>query len=102
MPKCFLRNKRSVWSITPKPFREAHFATFPPDLIKPCILAGCPENGIVLDPFCGAGTTGVVALEHNKNFTGIELNSEYIKIADKRILETEKEIKRKARQKNLF
>ncbi len=79
------RNKRSVWSVTTKPFKGAHFATFPPDLIKPCILAGCPEGGIVLDPFMGSGTTAVVALKHNRNYIGIELNPEYIKIAEKRI-----------------
>jgi DNA modification methylase len=82
------RNKRSVWTVTTKPFREAHFATFPPDLIEPCILAGCPEGGIVLDPFMGSGTTAVVALKHNRNYIGIELNPEYIKIAEKRISET--------------
>ena len=79
------RNKRSVWTVATKPFKEAHFATFPPDLIKPCILAGCPKNGIVLDPFMGSGTTAVVALKHNRNYIGIELNPEYIKIAEKRI-----------------
>jgi len=82
------RNKRSVWTVTTKPFKEVHFATFPPDLIKPCILAGCPEGGIVLDPFMGSGTTAVVALKHNRNYIGIELNPEYIKIAEKRISET--------------
>ena len=82
------RNKRSVWTVTTKPFKEAHFATFPPDLIEPCILAGCPKNGIVLDPFMGSGTTAVVALKHNRNYIGIELNPEYIKIAEKRISET--------------
>lgn len=79
------RNKRSVWTITTKPFKGAHFAVFPEDLIEPCILAGCPEGGIVLDPFMGSGTTAVVALKHNRNYIGIELNPEYIKIAGKRI-----------------
>jgi DNA modification methylase len=55
------RNKRSVWEVTTQPFSEAHFATFPPALIEPCILAGCPVGGTVLDPFFGAGTTGLVA-----------------------------------------
>jgi DNA modification methylase len=79
------RNKRSVWTVTTKPFKEAHFATFPPDLIKPCILAGCPKNGIVLDPFMGSGTTGMVAAMYQRNFIGFELNQEYCKMAEKRI-----------------
>jgi len=79
------RNKRSVWTVTTKPFKEAHFATFPPDLIKPCILAGCPKNGIVLDPFMGSGTTGMVAAMYQRNFIGFELNPEYCKMAEKRI-----------------
>ena len=83
------RNKRSVWTVTTKPFKGAHFAVFPPDLIEPCILAGCPEGGIVLDPFMGSGTTAVVALKHNRNYIGIELNPEYIKIAEKRVSELE-------------
>jgi DNA modification methylase len=78
-------NKRSVWSVNVNPFSEAHFATFPEDLIVPCIKAGCPEGGIVLDPFMGAGTTGLVARKLNRNYVGIELNPEYIKIAEKRI-----------------
>ena len=72
------RNKRSVWTVTTKPFSGAHFATFPPDLIEPCILAGCPEGGTVLDPFFGAGTTGVVCEKWGRNCIGIELNPEYI------------------------
>ena len=79
------RNKRSVWRITTKPFKGAHFATFPPDLIEPCVLAGCPEGGTVLDPFGGAGTTGLVAQQHNRNAVLIELNEEYIALAKKRI-----------------
>jgi DNA modification methylase len=78
-------NKKSVWTVTTKPFSEAHFATFPQDLIVDCIKAGCPENGIVLDPFMGAGTTALVARKLNRNFLGIELNEEYIKIANKRL-----------------
>ena len=79
------RNKRSVWTVTTKPYSEAHFATFPPDLITPCILAGCPKDGIVLDPFMGSGTTAMVAYENNRNYIGCELNPEYIKLnrADK-------------------
>lgn len=80
-----LRNKRSVWTVTTKPFSEAHFATFPEDLIVDCIKAGCPENGIVLDPFMGAGTTALVAKKLNRNYIGFELNREYIKIAERRI-----------------
>jgi DNA modification methylase len=79
------RNKRSVWTITTKPYSEAHFATFPEDLIVDCIKAGCPEGGIVLDPFMGAGTTALVARKLNRNFVGFELNEEYIKIAEKRL-----------------
>lgn len=80
-----MANKKSVWTVTTKPFSEAHFATFPQDLIVDCIKAGCPEGGIVLDPFMGAGTTAVVARKINRNFIGIELNEEYIKIANKRL-----------------
>lgn len=81
------RNKRSVWTVTTKPFKGAHFATFPMDLIEPCVLAGCPEGGTVLDPFGGSGTTGIVAVNHNRNATLCELNEEYIEIAKKRIEE---------------
>ena len=79
------RNKRSVWTVTTKSFKGAHFATFPKDLIEPCVLAGCPEGGTVLDPFTGSGTTCVVALNHNRRFIGTELNPDYIKIARDRI-----------------
>ena len=80
-------NKRSVWTITTKPYSGAHFATFPQDLIEPCIKAGCRPNGIVLDPFMGAGTTAVVARKLNRNYIGFELNPEYVKIAERRIVE---------------
>lgn len=80
-----MRNKRSVWEVSTTPFSDAHFATFPPKLIEPCILAGCPRGGTVLDPFFGAGTTGLVALQNGREFIGIELNPEYIKIAEKRL-----------------
>jgi DNA modification methylase len=80
------RNKRDVWTVATQPFPEAHFATFPPKLIEPCILAGCPENGIVLDPFAGSGTTGVVAIRHKRDFIGIELNPDYITMANNRLL----------------
>ena len=79
------RNKRSVWTVTTKPFKGAHFATFPMDLIEPCVLAGCPKNGTVLDPFGGSGTTGIVASNHNRKAVLIELNAEYIEIAKQRI-----------------
>ena len=79
------KNKRSVWTVTTKPFKEAHFATYPPDLIEPCILAGCPAGGVVLDPFMGSGTTGMVAAMYQRNFIGFELNPEYCKMAEKRI-----------------
>jgi DNA modification methylase len=79
------RNKRSVWTVTTKPFKGAHFATFPQDLIGPCVLAGSPKGGTVLDPFFGAGTTGVVARKHDRDFIGIELNPEYVEIAKRRI-----------------
>ena len=80
-----MKNKRSVWTVTKKSFKEAHFATYPPELIEPCILAGCPEGGVVLDPFSGAGTTALVSIENNRNYVGIELNPEYIEIAEKRL-----------------
>jgi DNA modification methylase len=80
-----MANKRSVWTVTTKPFSEAHFATFPEDLIVDCIKAGCPEDGIVLDPFMGAGTTALVASKLNRNFIGFELNADYIEIAKKRL-----------------
>lgn len=81
----YVRNKRSVWNVNPKPIREAHFATFPEELVSPCILAGCPQGGIVLDPFFGSGTTGIVANKLGRHYVGIELNPEYIKIAEKRL-----------------
>lgn len=79
------RNKRSVWTITTQPFSEAHFATFPPELPETCIRAGCPPGGMVLDPFFGAGTTGLVADRLQRNCIGIELNPAYAEIARKRI-----------------
>ncbi|GGA56533.1 hypothetical protein GCM10007416_32170 [Kroppenstedtia guangzhouensis] len=79
------RNKRTVWNVSTRPFKGAHFAVFPPDLIKPCILAGAPEGGVVLDPFFGSGTTGLVAQENGRDWIGIELNPEYIKIARERV-----------------
>jgi DNA modification methylase len=81
------RNKRSVWTVATQAFPGAHFATFPPKLIEPCILAGSAEGDTVLDPFAGAGTTGLVALRHDRSFVGIELNPEYAQMARDRIRE---------------
>lgn len=80
-----MRNRRSVWTIATQPFAEAHFATFPEELAETCIKAGCPVGGTVLDPFFGAGTTGVVADRLQRNCIGIELNPEYAAIAKRRI-----------------
>ena len=79
------RNKRSVWSIATHPYSEAHFATMPTKLVEPCILAGSRPGDIVLDPFCGAGTTPLVALQYHRRYLGIELNPEYIALIEKRI-----------------
>lgn len=79
------RNKRDVWLVNTKPCRVAHFATFPDSLIEPCVLAGCPEGGIVIDPFLGSGTTAFVSLRNNRNYVGIEINPEFIEIAERRI-----------------
>lgn len=84
------RNRRSVWTVTPKPFKGAHFAVMPPDLVEPCIKAGCPKNGTVLDPFNGAGTTGLVAVNLGRNYIGIELNPQYADMARARIAEAER------------
>lgn len=79
------RNKRDVWPVSTTGFRGAHFAVFPEKLIEPCVVAGCPESGIVLDPFMGSGTTGVVAKRLGREFIGIDLNSEYVEISANRI-----------------
>jgi DNA modification methylase len=79
------RNRRSVWTVPVEPFSEAHFATYPPALIEPCILAGCPKSGTVLDPFGGAGTTGLVADRLQRDAVLIEINPEYAEIARRRI-----------------
>jgi site-specific DNA-methyltransferase (adenine-specific) len=78
------RNKRTVWTVPTAPYKGAHFATFPPALITPCILAGCPLGGTVLDPFGGSGTTGEVAEANGRNSVLIELNPEYAELAKKR------------------
>ena len=83
------RNKRSVWPVRTKPYKDAHFATYPPELIAPCILAGCPVGGTVLDPFGGSGTTGAVAIENGRNAILLELNPEYVKLAEQRIASTQ-------------
>ena len=83
------KNRRSVWRITTKPYKEAHFATFPPELPELCIKAGSKENDVILDPFFGSGTTGWVAQRLGRKWLGIELNPEYIKIAEKRFLQQE-------------
>lgn len=82
-----LVNKRDVWTVATRPFREAHFAVFPEALITDCVKAGCPEGGIVLDPFMGAGTTGLVAKKQGRHYIGIELNTQYVELANKRIKE---------------
>jgi DNA modification methylase len=79
------RNKRDVWAVATHPYKAAHFATYPPELIRPCVLAGSRPGGIVLDPFFGAGTTGLVALQEGRRYIGIELNSEYCAIAQERL-----------------
>jgi DNA modification methylase len=85
------RNRRSVWTVSTRPYRGAHFATFPPALIEPCILAGCPKGGTVLDPFGGSGTTAEVALKNGRSVVLNELNPEYIKLAEARIAEATKQ-----------
>ncbi len=80
-----LRNRRSVWSIATSQMKIAHCATFPERLVEPCILAGCPEGGTVLDPFAGSGTTGAVAARLRRDFIGVDINPEYCKMAKDRI-----------------
>lgn len=80
-----MRNKRSVWTVATRAFPEAHFATFPEKLIEPCILAGCPVGGHVLDPFGGSGTTEKVSIENGRECTSIEIGSQYVEIAERRI-----------------
>jgi len=81
------RNKRDVWTVAPSRYKEAHFATYPPELILPCILAGSKPDDLVLDPFSGSGTTGEVAMQNNRNYLGLELNPEYASMSEKRLLE---------------
>jgi len=88
------RNLRNVWTITPKPFKGAHFATFPPALVEPCIKAGCPVGGTVLDPFGGAGTTGLVAEALGRRAILIELNPDYAEMASARLSAEQKKTRR--------
>lgn len=86
------RNKRDVWSVSTKAVKEAHFATYPEELIEPMISAGCPSGGVVLDPFFGSGTTGRVAERLNRNYIGIELNPDYVEISKKRTDNIQKQL----------
>ena len=86
-PQAETRNRRSVWTVATRPYKGAHFATFPPALIEPCILAGSRVNDIVLDPFMGSGTTAAVALRHGRRYVGCELNPEYLPLQQSRMKE---------------
>lgn len=79
------RNKRDVWTVSNTHYTGAHYAVFPKELVRPCIRAGCPEGGTVLDPFCGSGTVGLVCKEESRNFVGIDINPKYVKIAESRL-----------------
>lgn len=92
MPDDFMRNKRSVWTVNTRPYPEAHFATYPTKLIRPCIKAGCPKGGVVLDPFGGSGTTAEVANELHRDAILCELNPEYCKLINKRLSLTQLEM----------
>jgi DNA modification methylase len=81
------RNRRSVWTIATRPYKGAHFATFPEELVRPCILAGSRPGDMVLDPFSGSGTTGAVAAKEGRDFIGIDINPDYCKISEQRIQE---------------
>ena len=87
-----VRNRRSVWTVTTKPYSGAHFAVMPAALVEPCIKAGCPEGGTVLDPFAGSGTTLAVAAELGRSGIGCELNPEYIKLAEERIVKSREKV----------
>jgi DNA modification methylase len=86
------KNKRTVWQINTEPCREAHFAVFPRALVRPCILAGSPKGGLVLDPFLGSGTVGIVAVETGRRCIGIEVKADYINIAKQRLHGTSPEL----------
>ena len=88
-----VRNKRSVWTINTKGFSGAHFAVMPEKLVEPCILAGSRPGDTVLDPFVGSGTVGAVSVKHGRNFIGIDLNDDYLKIAEKRIKDAQQQMR---------
>lgn len=90
------RNKRDIWTINTTSFRGNHYAAFPPKLVEICMLAGCPKGGVILDPFIGSGTVGLIALLHNRKYIGIELNEEYVNLTKKRI---ETEVKKLGKEK---
>ena len=92
MPDDFMRNKRSVWTVNTRPYPEAHFATYPKKLIRPCIKAGCPQGGVVLDPFGGSGTTAEVANELQRDAILCELNPKYCELIKKRLALTQMEM----------
>jgi DNA modification methylase len=94
------RNRRSVWSVSTKPYAGAHFATFPPDLIEPCILAGCPEGGTVIDPFGGSGTTAGVSVANNRKAIICELNPEYAELIADRVNDISGKAERKRQSEN--
>ena len=96
------RNKRDVWTVTTKPFTGAHFATFPEELIRPCILAGSREGDLVLDPFNGAATTGVVCKRLKRDYLGIELNPEYVKLSNERLERVDQEMYMEINQISIF
>lgn len=87
-----LKNKRTVWSINTDPFPEAHFAVFPPELVRPCLQAGSKDNDLVLDPFFGAGTVGLTALELGRRCVGIEMKPEYVEIAQRRVAKVQMQL----------
>lgn len=95
------RNKRTVWTVNTKPFKEAHFAVYPEELIETPIKAGCPEGGVVLDPFMGSGTTALVSKKLGRNFIGFEKNQNYISIANKRLTQRKKKAGTEAMQNQL-
>jgi DNA modification methylase len=102
VPESGRRNKRSVWTIATAPYAGAHFAVMPPALVEPCILAGSRPGGLVLDPFTGSGTVGMVALMHGRRFVGAELNADYLALAQERIGAVERGIAEDARQLRMF